>query len=259
MISYIITTYNKQNTIALCLDQLSDFELGHEVVVYDDGSEDKTRDILTSYQKKGNFKIIFGRRIGRAKALNEAIKASSNQIIAINDADDISAKNRTEFILSKLEAFNKYSIQGTDIVITYDLPTQNDIDILNIKCSRFKDISSETYDIGQLYLGNKYSHSTLFFEKDLWRELNGYDESLDICIDYDFILRSSQLSPTIKYNYPLVLQYTDYDSYFRKKSNYEYSKALKKVRSKINVNYSTKASLQYLTLKYRLRNLLKSF
>jgi glycosyltransferase involved in cell wall biosynthesis len=51
-LSVIITTKNNENTIESCLDSIK--SVANEVIVYDSGSEDKTLDILESY----NCKII---------------------------------------------------------------------------------------------------------------------------------------------------------------------------------------------------------
>ena len=59
----------------------------------DDGSEDHSLKILKSFDDK-RIKILEPGDIGRANALNEAIKISKGEYIAIIDADDICIDNR---------------------------------------------------------------------------------------------------------------------------------------------------------------------
>lgn len=105
-ISFVIPAFNSQtwlpHAIRSCLEQTySDIE----VIVVDDGSTDRTREILNHYEKKDpRFKAVrFVKNEGRSVARNEGNKAAQGDILAVLDADDISTPNRAEIVYRKFK------------------------------------------------------------------------------------------------------------------------------------------------------------
>lgn len=90
-ISVIIPCFNESRTIGMLLRKVIDVKLDMEVeiIVIDDGSTDGTRDYLKSLEnKESNLKIIFHEKNkGKGAALRSGFKASSGEIIIIQDAD----------------------------------------------------------------------------------------------------------------------------------------------------------------------------
>lgn len=81
--SVIIPAYNAENTIERCLDSVlaqtySDFEC----IVVNDGSTDKTTDILDSYAKKDTrFKIIHKENGGVSSARNVGLEIGGGNML----------------------------------------------------------------------------------------------------------------------------------------------------------------------------------
>ena len=94
-ISVIIPTYNEEGVIVDCLHSLgrqtvSDFE----VVVVDDGSNDKTWELLSELKIKNlKFKIMRSAHLGAGAARNAGAKLSKGEILVFVDADMTFEKN----------------------------------------------------------------------------------------------------------------------------------------------------------------------
>ena len=87
-VSLLIAAYNEADNIAETFRSIErqDYTGALEIIVVDDGSTDKTLDILRALQLS-NLKIINANHGGKAKALNAGIQYVSNEIVVCIDAD----------------------------------------------------------------------------------------------------------------------------------------------------------------------------
>ena len=96
-VSVIIPTFNRKEKLEHVLRSLSDQTYpAHklEIIVVDDGSTDKTADLLEQMQKKiHNLKYFTQERKGAASARNFGIRASEGEIIMFTDDDCIVPKD----------------------------------------------------------------------------------------------------------------------------------------------------------------------
>ncbi len=88
MISFIIPVYNAQNTIKKCVDSILAIEYENiEVIVVDDGSTDKTAEILKSFDTD-RIIVIYQENKGVSAARNLGINNAKGKYISFVDADD---------------------------------------------------------------------------------------------------------------------------------------------------------------------------
>lgn len=88
MISVIIPLYNKEPIIARCLQSVlsQDYE-DFEVIVVNDGSTDKSADIVRSFNDK-RITLVEQENGGPSKARNTGVRNSKGEWIVFLDADD---------------------------------------------------------------------------------------------------------------------------------------------------------------------------
>ena len=103
-ISVIITVYNAKKTLEKCLASIFDQSFGnYEIIAVNDGSTDKSHEILKKYRKK--ITIISQKNQGAAAARNAGAKIAKGRFLIFFDADVI-AKPR---MLEKMHlALKKY-------------------------------------------------------------------------------------------------------------------------------------------------------
>lgn len=97
-ISMIIPAYNEEKNIEETLDRINDIDYPREkleIIVVDDGSIDKTFEIITKKSKEFGkiMKIFTKENSGKAASLNFGISKASGDYIAVVDADSILEKD----------------------------------------------------------------------------------------------------------------------------------------------------------------------
>jgi glycosyltransferase involved in cell wall biosynthesis len=95
LVSIVINNYNYERFLAQSIDSALSQTYPHvEVIVVDDGSTDRSREILASYDRQ--IMAIYQSNGGQAAAINAGIAAAGGEIICLLDADDL-------FTLDKIE------------------------------------------------------------------------------------------------------------------------------------------------------------
>ncbi len=104
-VSVILPAYNAEKTIARAIDSVlgqtyQDFEL----IVLNDGSTDRTRDIVGTYSDQRIRVVNRDKNEGLIAVLNQGLALASGKYIARQDADDESTPNRFREQVAALES-----------------------------------------------------------------------------------------------------------------------------------------------------------
>jgi glycosyltransferase involved in cell wall biosynthesis len=86
--SIIICTYNEEKTVADLVMACCKLNPEHEIIVVDDGSTDKTENILNELSKEFAFRYErLDKNMGKSWAMAHGVEISENEIILFFDAD----------------------------------------------------------------------------------------------------------------------------------------------------------------------------
>jgi len=228
--SLVMTAHNAAPYIRCSLRAALAQDYGSfEVVVFDDGSDDKTAEICLSINDP-RLRYIRSEPIGRSRALNAAVAQARGRYIAINDADDLSFPFRLSYAIHFMDIHSDVSVIGTNFI-----NTPQDVFIDEVPQAPSEAPASDNSEVVwvtalRLYRSNTLNHSTLVFRKKAWEQVNGYDEQLDMCIDYDFYLRMSKLGSIAILSTPTILHFLNSTSIFKKKSALNYLRTSQYIR-----------------------------
>lgn len=105
LISIIIPMYNLEQYISCCLDSIIYQEAEDiEIILIDDGSEDRTREICDSYCKKYRFiRYFYQENAGVSVARNNGLKKANGEYILFVDGDDWIIDDSLPHILNKIK------------------------------------------------------------------------------------------------------------------------------------------------------------
>lgn len=108
LLSIIVPAFNIENYISRCLENLINQNYKNiEIIVVDDGSKDKTGEIIDSYVKKDSrIKVIHKKNEGVSIARNIGIDIAKGDYIGFVDGDDIVDKEMFEVLIKNAVKYN---------------------------------------------------------------------------------------------------------------------------------------------------------
>lgn len=114
-ISIVVPTYNEEKRIEKTIETVWQFfqqkNQDFEIIVADDGSVDKTLEIVKTLQKKyPNLVLLEGQHKGKGFTVKAGMEAAEGEIVLFTDADLATP-------ISEFEKFAKKFEKGSDIVI----------------------------------------------------------------------------------------------------------------------------------------------
>ncbi|MBR0351169.1 MAG: glycosyltransferase [Clostridia bacterium] len=111
-VTLIVPVYNSEKFIGKCIDSiLNQTYSNYEIMIVNDGSNDKSQEIINDYKKKYPNKIIAIEQDNKGVAItrNESIKKANRQYIMFIDNDDYIDKNYIETFINEIEE-NDYDV-----------------------------------------------------------------------------------------------------------------------------------------------------
>lgn len=90
LISYIIPSYNAESYIERCVNSISesDSDYSYEIIIIENGSTDRTTEIIKTLANRNNHIKIYHSEKGVSKARNVGIEKSQGKWIFFADSDD---------------------------------------------------------------------------------------------------------------------------------------------------------------------------
>lgn len=225
-ISILISAHNEELSISQCLDAIFATKYHNkEIIVVDDGSDDKTYEIAKEYASKKLIKLI-KREVGgsKAKALNIGFSHSTGDIIVVIDADTLLEP-------LSLDRISK-AFENRDIVAAAgNLRQESGNDGINNILTKLQDYDSV---IG-IELGRRYTSvlniilviSGAFgvFRKEIFEKIGRYDVDT-LGEDFDLTLKIHKLNETITFTTESVARFytpNNLRHFIRQRTRWAYS------------------------------------
>ncbi|MFB6366742.1 glycosyltransferase family 2 protein [Paenibacillus elgii] len=194
-ISVVMAVYNGEKYIEEAIQSIlnqtySQFEL----IIVNDGSSDRTREILDAIADDRVKMIHAETNQGAAASLNLGIEHASGDWIAIHDADDLSEPTRLEeqagYLLSHPESIGVGSLItgriGNEIV-----SNNSEVEYYNQMLEREQIYKNRLF---MCYL----CHGSVMFSKKAFYDAGQYNPMYKISYDYDLWLRMFEIAPIEK-------------------------------------------------------------
>src|SRR5690625_3067146 len=97
LVSVVIPAYNCEKWITKTIESVNKQSYKNiEIIIVNDGSTDKTKQILETFKDQQNLNVYHIENSGPAKARNLGVSKSSGKLIAFLDSDDLWHKTKIE-------------------------------------------------------------------------------------------------------------------------------------------------------------------
>lgn len=188
-ISVIIPTYNRADMLVYALESLKKQSFhDFEVIIVDDGSTDRSKEIISMYEQSLKMKYLSLVHSGNiARLRNQGILHAEGEYLAFLDSDDWCQENR-------LELQYRYHLQNNDCGISATWVYVEDYihNEITDKIEGLYNMKNDQEEIIKRCLneGCCICNSTVMMKKELLEKLGGYDEEMYICEDFNLWIRA---------------------------------------------------------------------
>ena len=209
LISVIIPAYNEEKRIKKCIDSVVNQTYNNlEIIVINDGSTDKTLDVLNNI-KDARLNIITIKNQGQGHARNLGIKKSSGNLIAFVDSDDYIDEAMIERLYDDMKK-NSSDISICNIIkVLGNNETKFNNYNLFFENKKINYMISHPGPVGRLYKKSLFIDNNIYFLEDSIYEdlatiplLGIYAEKISNIEDclYYYVIRINSSMNQIKYS-----------------------------------------------------------
>ena len=180
LISVIIPVYNGDRYIVQAVESaLSQTFTNLEIIVVDDGSTDRTQQVLQSYFDR--IRYIYQENQGVAAARNMACQLAQGEFLAFLDADDYFLPSKLE---KQLACFDHDP--ALDMVQTgWLMVDETGKDISEMKLWQ----QAPKLDLESFIIFKCVRPSAMMLRRKWWEKLGGFNDNFPLAEDLDFALR----------------------------------------------------------------------
>jgi glycosyltransferase involved in cell wall biosynthesis len=195
-ISIIVPTYNRDDFLPKAIQSiLNQTYQDWEAIIVDDGSTDKTEEIVKGYKKSRIRYIAHKSNLGISTARNTGIKNSKGKYIALLDSDD---EWFPEKLSCQMKTFQEEDLK-CGVVCTSGYMVKDD-KVLGVKA-----IPADLDNFYEKFLFENITWcSSVLIRKECFEKLGLFDEHLDGCEDWEMWIRISKYYKFIFLKTPLI-------------------------------------------------------
>lgn len=217
IVSVIMPAYNAEKYIGKAIESILNQSYEHfEFIIINDGSSDRTKDIVRSFKDKRIIYLENEKNSGICFTLNRGLDIARGKYIARMDSDDISLSNRFEVQVDFLEKHPDIAICGATTEIFGE----------NIKSYEFEFISDPDSCAAGLIFNPCFAHPTVMWRSKIMKENNlRYDEACKGFEDFKLWWEFAKIGKLTNLSQPL-LRYRIHASQETKNVSNEVKKAL---------------------------------
>lgn len=196
LVSVVMPAYNAEHYIARAIESiLNQTFKNFELLIIDDASTDKTKEIIKRFRKKDHRIVLVENKqnLQISKTLNLGIGLAKADVVARMDADDLSLPDRLKLQYEYLEKHPKIAIVGANIIVVDEKGNQ-------LSTREYPESSKDLKKV--MFRYSPFAHPVVMFRKKAFEKFGGYDSKMVPCEDIDLWFKLGS-----KYEFGTVPEY----------------------------------------------------
>jgi len=191
-----MAAYNAQAYVGEALDAaLAQTWPNVEVVIVNDGSTDRTPEILDAYDKRSQVTVIHQENVGHSGALNRAYAESEGELIKFFDADDLIARDMVERQVNRLEGSHTH-VASAEWARFCDDPSGATFEPETV----WRDMDPADWLVTACGNARPMMQCAIFLiPRPILESAGGWDEQLSLINDFEFFTRLLLQSEGIRF------------------------------------------------------------
>ncbi len=185
-ITVLMSVYNGERFLSTAIESiLNQTYRDFEFIIIDDGSSDRSREIIQSH-KDQRIRLIYNEEnIGLTPSLNKGLKLARGEYIARMDADDVSFPQRLEMQVEFLDHNPEVVLLGAWAEV---------VDENEKKIMVWRYPTDDCVIRWRLLSRNCLVHSSVMYRKDKVLDAGGYNSSITYAQDYELWTKLSMIA-----------------------------------------------------------------
>lgn len=184
-VSVIIPVYNAENFISETIESvINQTYKDWEMIAVNDGSTDKSLEILRKYEEllPSKIRVVNQKNCGVSIARNNGIAVARGEYVAFLDHDDLWLPHKLEKQVKLLDSNKELGMVYSDSYIIWEGKSRIDTFFRNLKPFR-------GYIFDKLFLNNFIPISTVVVRRCVLKKVGVFNPKYKMCEDYDLLLR----------------------------------------------------------------------
>ncbi|MCD7724184.1 MAG: glycosyltransferase [Clostridiales bacterium] len=187
LISVVIPTYNRAEYLERSIKSVLNQNYKNlEVLIVDDGSTDRTEEVVTSLSDERLRYIRQACNQGAPVARNKGVACAKGEWVAFQDSDDCWHSDKLSRQMSYWQQHSEYSM----IYSAYQLRRINGDTVRVPYAETWGNLEGDIFQT--LLVNNTVGTPTMLFRRQCFQEIGGFREGMECLEDWDFSLRFAE-------------------------------------------------------------------
>ena len=192
LVSVIIRTCNRPEILKTALNSLRLQTYSNiEIIVVEDGEKQSEKMIKSQYSDLKIRYFCMGKKVGRTKTGNYALKQAKGEYFNFLDDGDAFYSNHIEELIKAIN-------QGNNLA-AYSIAEESQIKVVSCKPYKFIEKRkfiryAQPFNRILLFHSNYIPIQSILFSRKLYDKLGGFDESLEVLEDWDVWARYATMT-----------------------------------------------------------------
>jgi glycosyltransferase involved in cell wall biosynthesis len=196
LVSILLPVYQGELFLAESINSILNQSYDNfELIIINDGSTDKTGDIIAGYKDK-RISVVTQKNKGLVESLNIGIKMTKSEYIARQDADDISEPTRLEKQVNFLESHKNVVMAGCSMKV---------VDMSSAIMHEHRVLLNNPELKQELLMRSPFAHGSVMMRKDAVIKAGGYRKDEWPAEDYGLWLRMAEFGDFANLDEPLYI------------------------------------------------------